>query len=125
MRILLVDDSHDLLDVLELLLENYIVFKTTHPTNVLSLIEKESIDLLITDLNMPEMSGVEIVIELRKVNQDVPIILFTALDKELFHTLPLSEIKNIHFVGDKDMNQLMELVQNVSKRYTLPFGTKE
>jgi DNA-binding response OmpR family regulator len=125
-KILIVDDSHDVLDVLELLLaEKFEILKTPSAREVLQLIVKEKIDLLITDLNMPEMSGIELSMELRKGQVNLPIILFTALDKELAHTLPLTLIKDIHFVGDKDMNQLMDLVQNVSKRYTLPFGTKE
>ena len=114
MRILIVDDSHDVLDVLELLLcEKFEILKTPSANEVLQLIVKENIDLLITDYNMPEMSGVELSKELRKRQVDVPIILFTALGKDLAHTLPLKIIKDLHFVGDKDMNQLMELVEKV------------
>ena len=46
----------------------------------------EEVDLVITDLTMPKMSGLELVEEIRKINIDVPIVLCTgygeaALDK--------------------------------------------
>jgi len=125
-RVLIVDDSLEVLEVLELLLsEKFKVSKTSTSTEVMSLLKTQSIDLVITDLNMPEMDGIGLCREVRKIHQELPIILFTALDKELAHTLPLAEIKNILFVGDKDMTHLMEVVEKVSKRYTLPFEPKE
>jgi two-component system, response regulator, stage 0 sporulation protein F len=42
-------------------------FKTHH----------EIIDLVITDKNMPQMSGVQIIEEFRKFNKDVPIFVLT------------------------------------------------
>jgi len=124
-RVLIVDDSLEVLEVLELLLsEKFKVSKTSTSTEVMSLLKTQSIDLVITDLNMPEMDGIGLCREVRKIHQELPIILFTALDKELAHTLPLAEIKNILFVGDKDMTHLMEVVEKVSKRYTLPFEPK-
>ncbi len=126
MRVLIVDDSLEVLEVLELLLsEKFKVSKTSWPSEVLDLLKAQAIDLVISDLNMPEMDGIKLCQEVRKINQELPIILFTALDKELAHTLPLAEIKNILFVGDKDMTHLMEVVEKVSKRYTLPFEPKE
>lgn len=125
MRILLVDDSEDMLDVLELLFEDDTIYKTTDPAKAKNIINKVGIDLVITDLQMPSMSGFDLALEIRKDNLQIPIIIFTALDKELAHTLPLSQISDLYFVGDKDISQLMSVVQTLSKRYTLPFGTKE
>ncbi len=126
MRVLIVDDSLEVLEVLELLLSDKCkVFKTSTSTDVMSLLKTQTIDLVITDLNMPEMDGIGLCREVRKIHQELPIILFTAFDKELAHTLPLAELKNILFVGDKDMTHLMEVVEKVSKRYTLPFEPKE
>ena len=126
MRVLIVDDSLEVLEVLELLLsEKFKVSKTSTSTEVMALLKTQPIDLVISDLNMPEMDGIKLCQEVRKINQELPIILFTALDKELAYTLPLAEIKNILFVGDKDMTHLMEVVEKVSKRYTLPFEPKE
>jgi osomolarity two-component system sensor histidine kinase NIK1 len=40
----------------------------------------KSIDLVITDITMPEMNGFEMVEELRKVNQDLHVIMLSALE---------------------------------------------
>lgn len=112
MKILILDDSQDILDVLELLLTEKFQVKTTLNYEVV-LRNALECDLLITDLDMPQMNGVEVIKEVQKRRSDLPIILFTALDKELVHTLPLKGIKNLYFAGDKDMNQLMTLVEKV------------
>ena len=46
----------------------------------LELIDTRSVDLLVTDINMPEMDGVQLVREVRKTRsqQDLPILIITA-----------------------------------------------
>lgn len=39
--------------------------------------EEEQIDLIITDWNMPNLNGLELVKEIRKRNQDIPIVMVT------------------------------------------------
>ncbi|MBF0235393.1 MAG: response regulator, partial [Desulfamplus sp.] len=40
-------------------------------------IQPENFDLVITDNTMPEMSGIELSMEIRKIRQDIPIIIIT------------------------------------------------
>jgi len=48
------------------------------PTEALNLlIERNDIDLLMTDLSMPEMTGVELATALRQRKNDIPIVLCT------------------------------------------------
>ena len=37
----------------------------------------ETIDLIVTDWNMPNMTGLELIVEIRKVNKNVPIVMVT------------------------------------------------
>jgi two-component system chemotaxis response regulator CheY len=48
----------------------------------LEVFEREAIDLLVTDINMPEMDGIELVREVRKRTRETPIILITAKGEE-------------------------------------------
>src|SRR5262249_58411516 len=48
----------------------------------LAVIEKEKPDLVLTDLQMPEMNGLELVEEVRSKYRSVPIILMTAHGSE-------------------------------------------
>ncbi len=47
---------------------------------------KDEIDIIITDINMPKMNGLEMCEEIRKINTSVPIIITTAHnDKDFLH----------------------------------------
>lgn len=41
-----------------------------------------SIDLIITDINMPKMDGIALITEVRKISQTVPILVLTTETKE-------------------------------------------
>jgi signal transduction histidine kinase/CheY-like chemotaxis protein len=76
--ILLVDDEEMLSDLLAELLESngYNVIKVSSGKEALRVLTEEiKVDLLIIDYNMPEMTGLETIVEIRKLNLDMPVIL--------------------------------------------------
>lgn len=76
--ILLADDEPMLGDLLAELLETngFSVIKVTSGKEVLTLLTEEiKVDLAIIDYNMPGLSGLETIAEIRKLNLDIPIIL--------------------------------------------------
>lgn len=76
--ILLADDEEMLSDLLAELLESndYNVIKVSSGKEALMVLTEEiKVDLLIIDYNMPEMSGLETIERIRKLNLDVPVIL--------------------------------------------------
>ncbi len=76
--ILLADDELMLGDLLAELLETngYSVLKVTSGKEVLRILTEEiKVDLAIIDYNMPEMSGLDTIAEIRKLNLNIPIIL--------------------------------------------------
>ena len=78
--ILLVDDEPDILKTLEDLLgqSGYTIVSKLDAESALSVIrEGMQIDLVITDLRMPGMSGSELTTILRKMLPSVPIIMLT------------------------------------------------
>lgn len=80
-RILLVDDETDLLDATQKLLSGiaYQVRAFSNPSEALeAFIEApEEFDLLVSDQSMPEMTGIQLISEIRKLNPDVPAIICT------------------------------------------------
>jgi len=46
--------------------------------------KENSIDLIITDLNMPKLNGLEMIKKIRKINRSVPIIILTAYNESVF-----------------------------------------
>ncbi|MGB5849195.1 MAG: response regulator, partial [Ignavibacteriaceae bacterium] len=76
--ILLVDDEEMLSDLLAELLESndYNVIKVSSGKEALRVLTEEiKVDLIIIDYNMPEMTGLETIEKIRKLNLDMPVIL--------------------------------------------------
>ncbi|MDP6544050.1 MAG: response regulator [Phycisphaerae bacterium] len=86
-HVLVVDDEDGVLDVTAQGLrgEGYQVSICNNPTQALELYEDdhEHIDLVIVDMVMPDMSGVELLDKIRDIDPDVPVVLSSgfALDE--------------------------------------------
>ncbi|MHA1623271.1 MAG: response regulator [Candidatus Heimdallarchaeaceae archaeon] len=103
--ILVVDDSKMIRSIhKDMLTEGgYNVVTAENGYEALEMFHKEKFDLVLTDLNMPKMDGYLLTQELRKLNQDVPIIIATTesqshdIDKgvevgaDIFMVKPLKE----------------------------------
>ncbi|MBI5582230.1 MAG: response regulator [Deltaproteobacteria bacterium] len=79
--ILIVDDEPDILDLLELIIADktdYRVVTTTAPREALEMIRGGGVDLLITDLRMPEMDGSDLVSQAGRIDDHLPFIVITA-----------------------------------------------
>lgn len=78
--ILIVDDEKNYLVVLEALLssEGYEIMTADNARNALHSIRNADLDLVITDVKMPGMSGMELLSECGKIKPDLPVIIMTA-----------------------------------------------
>src|SRR5262245_58203919 len=79
-RILVVDDELSMRELLSIVLkrEGYQVLLAENGRTAIGLLEREPIDLLISDINMPDMSGVDVLRAAKKIDQDVRGIMITA-----------------------------------------------
>ncbi len=79
-RVLIIDDEPSVLRVLGLLLERsgFAVASASNGREGLALIAEKGFDVVLTDIIMPELSGVDFLKELRQHDLDVPVILMTA-----------------------------------------------
>ncbi len=79
-RILIVDDEKPLVTLFSRILkkEGYSVKTTTNPLNALKIFEEFSPNLVVSDLKMPEMSGLELLKECKKLNSAADFIILTA-----------------------------------------------
>ena len=80
-NILLIDDEPIVLELVTEILEGleYDVTDFRNPQEALEAFKQspEKFDLIITDLNMPQLKGTELAVEVRKIRSDIPIILST------------------------------------------------
>jgi two-component system NtrC family response regulator len=78
--ILIVDDEKNYLVVLEALLapEGYEIITSDNAKSALTFIRESDLDLVITDMKMPGMNGMELLEEIKKIKSEIPIIIMTA-----------------------------------------------
>lgn len=79
-NILVVEDDKNLQRLMETVLKQngYKVFSASNGNDALDIIDKNHIDLIISDIMMPEMDGYELTDALRKSNLQIPILMVTA-----------------------------------------------
>ena len=79
-KILIADDDDSLRRVLEFQLQEagYAVLTAENGAQALEIFSSETIDCLITDWRMPQMSGAELLKRAGAINSEVPIIVITA-----------------------------------------------
>jgi len=75
-RILVVDDDVEILDLLRAMLEreHFEVLTACDGNEALKLLDSEAIDVMITDILMPEKEGIETILQLRKTHPQIKII---------------------------------------------------
>ena len=79
-NILIVDDEKSLLDLLALVFkkEGYSVKTAISGPKAREILEKEDVDLVITDIKMPQMSGMDVLKFVKDRNAETPVIMITA-----------------------------------------------
>ncbi|MFH1702341.1 MAG: response regulator [Nitrospirota bacterium] len=80
-QILIVDDEVDMLALLAMIITektNHMATTTNNPLEVPKLIKEGAFDLVIADLKMPGMGGIELIDEVRKTDKSIPILIITA-----------------------------------------------
>ncbi len=80
-KILFVEDEQDLItiisDTLTKLQANFIT--ANNGVEALEVLKNTGdIDLIVTDINMPLMNGLELIAEVRQTNKDIPIVIMSA-----------------------------------------------
>src|SRR5438874_772253 len=79
-RILVVDDERSMRELLAIVLrrEGYDVLLAENGRAAIELLEREPVDLLISDIKMPDVSGVEVLRAAKRIDQDILGIMITA-----------------------------------------------
>jgi DNA-binding NtrC family response regulator len=80
-KILIVDDEPDMLRLLSMIIRektSYEVTTTNNPLEALEMAKKGGFDLLVADLKMPGLNGIELLESVKRFDEDIPTIIITA-----------------------------------------------
>jgi CheY-like chemotaxis protein len=122
-RILLVDDSKNGLLARKSVLEEhgYEVHAHSTPMDALADFQEQSYDLVVTDYRMPRMTGTQLIVQIRALKPDVPIVMVSSL----VDVVGLDEkCTGANVVIPKTSTEVPHLVRAVKRLLTSPAPKK-
>ncbi len=117
-KVLIVDDDNEIRNVVSIYLKNegYEVLQAENGYKALEIIKAESIDLVLLDIMMPKINGIEVCNEIRK-NYVMPIIFLSAKDAEIDKILGLSSGAEDYITKPFSTVELIARVKSQLRRY--------
>ncbi len=122
--VLIVEDYLDTRSMMKLLLEslNYTVLTAANGETALAIAAKNHIDLIVTDFNLPDITGAALIRRLRQMSEDlksVPIVMLTALDADEYRHLAAQAGCNEFIVKPVDFDTLERVVDSLVRQNRL------
>ena len=117
--ILIVDDNPEIREIINVLLggEGFEVSEAENGAQALTLIEQQDFDLIILDIMMPGMNGLEMCKKIRETN-NIPIIMLSAKSTDLDKILGLGTGADDYVVKPFNPLELTARVKSQLRRYT-------
>jgi len=120
MKILLLEDDALLSKILTKHLEElYEVSAVYDGNSALELLEERKFDLLILDSNVPGISGLELIKELRSYNDTTPIIMITAYQDTTHLKTAFTNGCNDYIKKPFELDELDMRIENISRTFNI------
>lgn len=116
LNIIVVDDDAPLLNAVEMVLSKrgHEVFKVANARNALRLLGSFKVDLIISDVLMPDMDGLTFVSEIRKRSAVIPILMLSA-DTDLDTVKKAAKLgANGYLMKPFDAHQLVQKAESLT-----------
>ncbi|OAA92286.1 response regulator transcription factor [Clostridium coskatii] len=116
--VLVVDDEKEIRDLVEIYLvnEGYKVLKASNGLEALQISNDNEVDLVILDVMMPQMDGIEVCMRMRK-SKNMPIIMLSAKSQDLDKILGLTTGADDYVVKPFNPLELVARVKSQLRRY--------
>ncbi len=126
-RVIIVDDEEDirlnLCDFMEL--EGYEVLNAENGVKALQIVQEQQLDLIVSDLMMPEMGGMELLEELSKRENPIPIIIMTVFGT-IDYAVKAMKVGAADFITKPlDYDHMLTIIRRVLRTARLEQKVKE
>ena len=91
-----------------------VIGESENASDGLSIIEKQTPDVVLMDLGLPDMNGIEETIKVKELNPDVKVIALTSHDREEEVVAALSSGATAYCLKDIDPHKLADVVRDVA-----------
>ena len=117
LRLLLIDDDPLQLSMMEAMLQHQSLDVTTcnHPDELFICLQQQRYDIIITDIQMPAMNGIDLITKIKELPnaQDIPVVAMTArsdMDSALLSQHGFATCLHKPFIG----KELMQVIADVA-----------
>ncbi|MFK7693729.1 response regulator transcription factor [Paenibacillus sp. HJGM_3] len=116
--ILLVDDEKEILELLEIYLKNegYSLLLASNGLEALEVLRHKTVDLIILDIMMPRMDGIQACLKIRE-EQHMPIIMLSAKSQDMDKIFGLSSGADDYVTKPFNPLELIARVKSQLRRY--------
>jgi two-component system response regulator PilR (NtrC family) len=117
-KILVVDDDRGVREFLEIMLtrEGYAVSCAESGREGLALFKKKPFDLVLTDLKMPKMDGIDLLKEIKNISPDASVILITAHASSATAVAAMQEGAFDYIEKDFDVEDLKAVIRDALEK---------
>jgi len=117
-KILIVDDEKDIRDLIDIFLKNegYNVVKAANGIEALDIVKKHGVDLIILDIMMPQMNGIDACIKIREIS-NIPIIMLSARNEDMDKIYGLTTGADDYLEKPFNPLELLARVKSQLRRY--------
>jgi DNA-binding response OmpR family regulator len=119
MNILVCDDDKEIVEAIRIYLENegYSVYKAYNGAEALQVLEAEPIHLIIMDIMMPQMDGLQATIKIR-AEKNLPVIMLSAKSEDTDKIIGLNMGADDYITKPFNPLELIARVKSQLRRYT-------
>lgn len=117
-RILIVDDEKEIRDLIDIYLkgEGYDTIKAENGEEALNILSSNDVDLIILDIMMPKVNGIEACLKIRE-EREMPIIMLSAKSEDMDKILGLNTGADDYLTKPFNPLELVARVRSQLRRY--------
>ena len=126
-QILVVDDEQDICDYMQMLLEQngYGVTTLTDPVKVIDTLRASQYHIVILDLMMPKLSGIQVLDQIRKIDDDIAVVVFTGYPSVDTAVKSLKQNVSDYLKKPCDVDDLNETIEDILRKKGLLTNPEE
>jgi PAS domain S-box-containing protein len=119
LTLLYVEDNPDAREMTSMVLEDFFntLIVAVDGEDGLEKFQHNEVDLIITDISMPKMDGLEMIKQIRKIDDEVPILVLSAHNEDNFFIESIKLGVTGYLLKPIDIDQLTSNIYNVVQKY--------
>ncbi len=116
-KVLLVDDHQVVLKGLSLVITDdpglSVCGEASSAAECMAMLKKMTPDMILTDISLGSQNGLELVKDIRQINRNIPILVFSIHDEELYAERALTAGANGYIMKEADSDSLLGAIHKV------------